>query len=655
LNQDSRVWWLAWSVFTVCVVLYASTFCLNLAHSGELYAPLVFAFLVTPGVGAIVASRQPGNAIGWLLLATGLGLGIVAAGSEYAAVSETESLPLGPEIGALSNMVFVGVVVTGAVLVPLLFPDGRLPTPRWRFALHLAAAALPLGTIGYAVKPGTLGLDGVTSDNPFGIDGMEWVLDIGLALLVAAALTAAISLVIRFRRSRGEERQQLKWFAFAAVLMLMTLSVVGIAEAFNRSLFAVELVAWILLFFALPTSIGIAVLRYHLWDVDVVMRRSLVYGTLWLTIAGVYFGAALMFGLAASERMPVWLAVGLTVLATLVFQPSRHWLETAADRWVFGRRLQPLKVVHSFGELLGSAERAGDIARQLTQAATAAAPLTWIRVETSGSGVAEFGYRREDPVVSLPLVYGDERLGEILCQLLPGSGLSDDERSTLAALAAQAAVAISRAQLASRIVRAQETERRRIERNIHDGAQQELVALVAKLGLARRQNGNLDHGQFLTELQNEVRTILGNLRELAQGVHPSVLADGGLAAAIEDRCSHLPIPVSLQIAPDLRGRRFDDDIEAAAYFMVAEGLTNLLRHSGARSASVLLDQHGGAITATVTDDGSGFEPEGASTGGGLQGLADRIQAIGGSLSIESSPGAGTKLSASLPIPTAATT
>jgi signal transduction histidine kinase len=205
-----------------------------------------------------------------------------------------------------------------------------------------------------------------------------------------------------------------------------------------------------------------------------------------------------------------------------------------------------------------------------------------------------------------------------------------------------------------RIVRAQETERRRIERNIHDGAQQELVALVAKLGLARRQNGNLDHGEFLTELQNEVRTILGNLRELAQGVHPSVLADGGLAAALEDRCSRLPIPVSLQIDPDLRGRRFDDDIEAAAYFMVAEGLTNLLRHSGARSASVLLDQHGGAITATVTDDGSGFEPEGASTGGGLQGLADRIQAIGGSLSIESSPGAGTKLSASLPIRTAAT-
>jgi signal transduction histidine kinase len=653
VDQDSRVWWLAWSLFAVCLLLYVMTFGLNFARGGDVYAPLVFAFLVTPGVGALLASRQPENAIGWLLLVTGLGLGVVATGSEYAAISETKSLPLSAEIGSLANMAFVGVVVSGAVLVPLLFPDGRLPTPRWRSALYLTTAALLFGTVGYAVKPGSLALDGVTSDNPFGIDGAEWVLDTGLALLVAAALTAGCSLVVRLRRSRGEERQQLKWFASAAVLTVLTISIVGVAEVLGRAVIAVEVFAWILLFFALPASIGVAVLRYHLWDIDIVIRRSLVYGSLWLAIAGTYFGAALMFGLAVSERMPVWLAVGLTVLATLLFQPARHWLEATADRWVFGRRVQPLKAVNTFGELLGSAEHADDIARQLTQAATAAARLTWVRVEASGSGTAEVGRRRGDPIVQLPLLYGDERLGELLCQPLPGSRLSDDEKSTLSALAAQAAVAISRAQLASRIVRAQETERRRIERDIHDGAQQELVALVAKLGLARRQNGAVNRGQLLAELQDEVRTILGNLRDLAQGVHPSVLADGGLAAAIEDRCSRLPIPVSLQIAPDLRGRRFDDDIEAAAYFVVAEGLTNLLRHSGARSASVHLDQQGGSISATVADDGSGFDPGSASRGGGLQGLADRLQAIGGSLSIDSSPGVGTKLHASLPIRTRA--
>jgi signal transduction histidine kinase len=652
VNQDVRVRWLAWSPFAACLVLYALTFGLNLAR-GEPYGVLVFVFLVTPAVGALVASRQPENAIGWLLLATGFGLGGVAAASEYAAVSEMDHLPLGAVAGSLANTGFVAIIVSGAILVPLLFPDGRLLTARWRPALYLAAAALLFGSVGYAVKPGPLDLDGVSSENPFGIDGAAWVVDIGLGLLIAAGLTAALSLVIRFRRSRGEERQQLKWFASAAVLMVLTISVVGVAEVLGHRLLAVEVLAWILLFFALPASIGVAVLRYHLWDIDLVIRRSLVYGTLWLAIAGVYLGAALTFGLAASERMPVWLAVGLTVFATLVFQPARRWLEALADRWVFGRRLQPLKAVHTFGELLGTAEQAGDIARQLTQAATAAARLTWVRVEAPGSGVAEVGRRRDEPVVQLPLVYGEERLGELLCQPLPGSKLSDDESSTLAALAAQAAVAISRAQLASRIVRAQETERRRIERNIHDGAQQELVALVARLGLARRQNGSLDHGRLLAELQDEVRTILGNLRELAQGVHPSVLADGGLAAALEDRCSRLPIPVSLQIAPDLRGQRFDTDIEAAAYFVVAEGLTNLLRHSGALAASVSLEQQGGSITAIVADDGSGFVPENASRGGGLQGLADRLQAIGGSLSIESSPGAGTTLRASLPVRTTA--
>jgi signal transduction histidine kinase len=145
-----------------------------------------------------------------------------------------------------------------------------------------------------------------------------------------------------------------------------------------------------------------------------------------------------------------------------------------------------------------------------------------------------------------------------------------------------------------------------------------------------------------------VRSILINLRELAQGVHPSVLTDGGLVVAVEDRCSRLPLPVDLDIAPELRGRRLDEDIEAAAYYLVAEGLTNLLRHSGATSASVSLQLNGAHLSVVVADDGAGFDVR-RPQGGGLLGLADRLQALGGDFNVESGPGRGTKLCARLPV------
>ena len=219
----------------------------------------------------------------------------------------------------------------------------------------------------------------------------------------------------------------------------------------------------------------------------------------------------------------------------------------------------------------------------------------------------------------------------------------------LAALASHAGLAASHARLASRIVQAQESERRRIERNIHDGAQQELVALVAQLSLARtRANGDGSSGAVLTRVQDEVRQILANLRELAQGIHPSVLSDSGLVAAVEDRCSRLPVAVSLDVAPALRSRRLSDDVESAAYFFVAEALTNVLKHSRSTSVFVRLTLGRSDLTVEVVDTGVGFEPR-AARGSGLSGLADRIHALGGEISIESRAGAGAKLSATLPV------
>lgn len=528
MKARGHAWSLARGLFGVCLVFYALTIAFAAGYRFPPWdAPFIVGFVITPAVGAMVASQQPRNPVGSLLLATGLGFGIAGLG-EYAALSEARSLPLGRYVGWLAQTDYFGIVICGAVLVPLYFPNGRLLTPRWRIALPLAAAALLFSTVGYSLRPGKLDSAYVDSQNPFGVGGTQWLLAVGFILLVGAIIAAGLSLILRFVRSYGEERQQLKWIAFVAVLLALTFGVSGVMEDENAQMsFAIELAFYTLLFFGLPAAIGIGILRYCLWDIDLVIQRSFVYGTLWLAISGAYFGAALALGLAASSRVPVWLAVTITVLATLLFQPARPWLEIIADRCVFGRRMQPVKVMHDFGERLGGSADPGDIADQLARAAVTAVSLAWVQVTTDGSPQAGLGRPSDQPLVQLSLVYGDERLGEMACQPVAGSRLTEEDRSTLAALAAQAAVAISRARLAARIVRAQAAERRRIERNIHDGAQQELVALVAKIGLARRQNGHLNHASLLLELQDEVSLILGNLRELAQGVHPSVLTDGG--------------------------------------------------------------------------------------------------------------------------------
>ncbi len=238
----------------------------------------------------------------------------------------------------------------------------------------------------------------------------------------------------------------------------------------------------------------------------------------------------------------------------------------------------------------------------------------------------------------MPLGAGDEQIGEIVCGPKSEGVIQEDEIQLIRTLAGQVGLALMNARLAGRIVNAAESERRRIERNIHDGAQQELVALVAKLGMARSaaDGGGLSVNE-IDDLRLEAQQILSDLRELAQGIHPSVLSDGGILEAVEERCARLPLHVSLEHSEGLRAQRFDDEIEGAAYFFVSESLTNVLKHAHATRVIVSLTHADGRLRLEVSDDGRGFEPVTARQNG-LAGLRDRIRALGGTVTVASRPG-----------------
>jgi signal transduction histidine kinase len=610
-------------------------------------------------VGALVVTRRPQTRTGWLLLAAAFGLAVALTGRQAA---WWVSVDLGGGLGTAQWLIAISVagffvLILSMLLLFLTFPDGRLPSSRWRpvVALLLLVTLVPLAIdLTYArtfiIDPADF-LTGTEMVGNAGVSdearGILPVFDVAGGIQLLLMLLSIVALMTRLRHSDEDTRQRIKWAVYTAGAWLVLVPISTLRRADSRFWQQVQDLFGGLAFVLLAVGFGIALFRHRLWDIDVVVHRSMVYGALWLGIAAAYAVVAVGLGVAAGARVPLELAILITVLATLVFQPARRWLERVADRWAFGRRESPVTAVHGFGEAIDTAVRPADVANHLADAA-AAVGLAWVEVEIEGSAPARSGTQAGRPIEIVPVSHGATTFGELRCQPHAGRALGRDEHALLEALAAQAGLAISHARLASRIVRAEESERRRIERDLHDGAQQELVGLVARLELARcRVHGDAATWAMLTALQADARDILSSLRTLAQGIHPTVLSDGGVAAAVEDRCSRLPIPVTLVIDPDLRGRRFGDDAEGATYFFVAEALTNVLKHSRASRVKVHLRSHGRSIIAEVIDDGTGFVP-GTTHEGGLAGLADRLQALGGTLEVRSAPGEGTHLTAAMP-------
>jgi signal transduction histidine kinase len=545
VGNGSRARLLARSAFALSATLIASALYLGLARTeaavegGEFGAQDVLFYLsdfAFVGVGALVASRRSHNHVGWFFIAAGT-VGAVADVAEQWALSaftEASSLPLGPEAAWLYgsfNLAIAGFLA----LAVLYFPTGTLPSPAWRWVARLAAVGILLSVVNAALLwrfrgPALL-------EDPVDLPGSADVLgNLGLVILIVTAFAASvISLLVRFRRADVRERQQIKWLAYAASLVLMVLLVgfvPGLLTGSGPSISAEVAGSFAIL--AMPTAAGIAILRYRLFDIDVIIRQSLVYGGLALLISTLYVAFGALLGIDLAGRLQLAFAVLLTLSAVFVVESRRRTGELVASR--------------------------------------------------------------------------------------------------------------------ARLVQAQDAERRRIGRDLHDGVQQDIVALAAKLGLARnqlRRDPKLA-ASTLAELQSEAKQALDELREVAQGVHPPLLSDRGLLEAIEARAGRLPIGVAMESDSVARGQRFPEEIEAAAYFFVSEALTNVLKHSQATTVTISLSSVHDQLDVAVTDDGIGFVYS-EHSGSGLTGLKDRIEAVGGKFQVTTQPGVGTTLFALLPI------
>jgi signal transduction histidine kinase len=683
---------LAWSVGTVSIAMMVGALVLMFVDRHAVLPSIassdhwnfadvlnVVVNLAAISFGIVLASRRRGNAIGWMFLGAGLALAVGTFGTAYgvhALVVDPGSLPAGRLLAWLGS--WPGLIALGTLpFLFLLFPTGHVLSRRWRpVAWFVGCAFLPatatiiIFSVGAWTHPYNQPSSG--SNFPF--------LFVFILPIVTALLLSLVALVVRFRRSTGDERLQLKWFVTAATLVVAAF-IPGFFSSSSSPAPLISVLQSLALVF-LFSAIVIAVLRYRLYEIDVVISKAVVYGVLAAFFTAVYLAVVVGIGATIGSKRNPFLTILAAAVIALAFNPVRNWAKRFANRIVYGDRATPYEVLSEFSERMAGTYSQEDVlprmARILCEGTGAARAQVWLRIGNEIRPATSWGEPggndRTVPVIDedLPAMaevskavavrHQGDVLGALTVTKPPNEPLTAAEGKLVDDLAAQAGLVLRNVRLTEelranlnelrasrqRIVAAQDSERRRLERNIHDGAQQQLVALTVKLRLLE-QIADRDPAQtkaLATELQAESTGALENIRDLARGIYPPLLADKGLATALESQARKAAVPVSVEA--DGIGR-YPEDAEAAVYFSCLEGLQNVAKYADASRAVIRVSHADGELSFEVEDDGRGFDSEGTTYGTGLQGIADRLAALDGTLEVRSTPGAGATLRGRVPV------
>ena len=618
-----------------------------------------------PLLGALVLTRLPRHPIGLLFLGCGLASAVTIAVYDYAAyglVLHPGSLPGALAAAWVSSWVWTLGFAPLMTIGVLLFPDGRLPSPRWRVVAWIEVVDLALLVAVNALQPGKLQNHPV-ADNPLGVPVPAAVVHVmqGLffAVLLAGLVTSCASLVLRWRRGAPAERAQLGWFTGAVVLLVsgVLLPLQGLSTVL--ALIAIPL---------LPLSVAVAVLRRHLYGIDVVVRRSLVYGTLSAVLLAAYGVAIITLGALLGGGQAVSVRLGATAVVAVGFAPVRERLQRAANRLLYGDRRDPYAVLSGLGRSLETPSAGDDDTSstldEIVATVARSLRLPFVRVTVGHPGgrflVAERGKPVAD-VTEIPLRFREEAVGSLeVAPRTPHDPFRAADLRLLEDLGRQIGVA-AHAMLLTRdlqrsreqLVTLREEERRRIRRDLHDGLGPALAGVALGLDAVERLAPDDPAGasRLASELRTEVQDTLSEVRRLVEDLRPPDLDQLGLVAALRrhaDRVTArdpgLCVDVDADGLPPLPAA-----VEVAAYRIATEALTNVARHAGARRCLIGLGlEPTGSLRIDVQDDGVGI-PAGHRMGVGLSAMRERATELGGTYRLGASPTGGTRVEAWLPV------
>ncbi len=730
---------LAWSLWVACLALSGLALLLDFLHTEDIltypwqtlknsrllypiYAVLTgILSLVYPTIGALIISRLPRNPIGWIFCGVGLLYQLHHFALSYSnyAVAEDFALRWGEYAAWFSVWVGFAGLILAFVFLMLLFPDGRLPSSRW----WIVALAVVLGTALTALAdgfyPGLMLTHGYV-ENPLGAMGMigQELTTYGSlaaskllasALLLVSTLVALFSPVGRLRRASGDARQQLKWFLYAAVPAVAGLSAflieVMISNYTMNSMFGMmmsfSMFEWFDVFGGFDVSATsiftatfyvpafallllavfacIAILRYKLYDIDLLINRTLVYGSLSACVIGTYVFAVVALGAIFHARGNLVVSLVATGVVAVLFQPLRSRFQRAVNRLMYGDRDDPSTVTSRLGQRIEATLAPEAVLPTVVETIAQALKLPYVAILLKeGEGfrsAAAYGSPQAEPE-SLPLVYQREEIGRlVIAPRAPGEQFSAADRTLLEDLARQAEVAVHAVRLTAdlqnsreRLVSTREEERRRLRRDLHDGIGPTLTGLALQLNAARKLVGSKpeDAEESLARIEQRTEETIAEMRRLIYGLRPPALDDLGLIPSIyqqaqnqgmvelstgtetDERLEHRTVfsmnaPEKLPPLPAA--------VEVACYRIVQEALTNVARHAHARTCHVrlLVDWGSGVLEVEITDDGVGISG-GRVAGVGLSSMRERAEELGGTLTVERRPEGGTRVLARLPLP-----
>lgn len=614
---------------------------------------VLFAAIVSAlAVGTLLAALQPRHPVGWLFLALSgcmIGSGLVDEYIAWTLDAGRGSERAGRVAAVVGDSSFIPWLVIVAFVLHLT-PTGAMLGRRWAIAAWSTAIAGAYCLAVALISPRVLSAPYQDVENPWAVPDVAAVTDrlAAVAILVVGAglAVAAVSLAVRFHRARGAERQQLLWLAVVAVPLPLCVVLAYVGARSGSQLVTVWATGGFVCL--VPVAAGLSIIQFQLYDVERVLARAVTYGLLSAILVATYATVVLLAtrGVGEWSGSPELSAALAAVTAAAVAAPLRTLLQDAIDRRFNRRRHRAEQVVR---DGLAQGEAGVDLER-LFQRAMADPTVRIGYAESSGSGwVTEVGVPAEATGAGVVIQHRGRAVARI------GSEGADVDPATMLALGRMAASELDnvrlRAELAAqvaeitasrqRLTHAQRRERERIERDLHDGAQQSLLALAFDLQTAQLSGDAARMRCALAEGVDAAREAVRGLRELANGLHPAALADGGLGAALDDLARHSPIP--LRVRSDVP--RLDTGLEFTAWLIACEAVVNAQKHAQARGIEVDLALQDHHLLLRVSDDGvGGANPEGR----GLRGLRDRAEAARGTLLVRSDPDRGTRVEARLP-------
>jgi len=534
------------------------------------------------------------------------------------------------------------------LLMLFLFPDGHF-TPRWVRA------------------PAIAGLTLVVTLSLFPLDALPaWLLLAGVLLSAVAFLGGALTQIYRYRRnSSTAQRQQTKWVVFGVVIAIGAQIIeLGALQLLGAHIW-LELLGNLIVsiaFLLIPITIGIAILRYRLFDIDALINRALVYGALSVGVVALY---ALAVGAGSfvfqSGAAPI-VSLLVTGAIAVLFQPLRAWLQRGVNRLLYGQRDEPYTVLAQLGQQLARASAPQDVLPAVAKTVAQAFKVPYVGIALMQNGAltvaAETGVR--DPeVVRLPLMQSTVELGELrVAPRARGEAFSAADLRLLREVAREAGNAVYALQLTAdlrqshmRLISLREEERRRLRRDLHDGVGSALTGIAFKLGAAQNlmPHDSSAAAALLGELKGEAQAVIGDLRRLVYDLRPPALDELGLASALREHVARLPAQgLLIKVDAPETTLELPAAVEIAAYRIALEALTNVIRHAHARSCLIRLTTSVETLTVDVIDDGIGL-PTDYTPGVGVSTMRERAAELGGACLITTCPSGGVQTLVRLPL------